>query len=210
MLIEIKRHNTNVLYTEGRLYINDMRTTYTVEASECMLPAGIYRLKIVKKSARKQYIGVFETQVSNGFNVPKSFNPETSETSEATETSETLQPTGWTLGIGQSWISSKKNHIIAIGQPFFPGAVYKATPVYERIVDRLMKCEARGESIRLVITDDNCTHGLPIRHWTEPSDHGCPPSNRRVERIDDRHYDIYDGDTFVKTVVLPEKKDTKC
>lgn len=177
MLIEIKRHNTNDLYTEGRLYINDMRTTYTVEASECMLPAGIYRLKIVKKSARKQSLAIICDET----------------------------PTGWTLGIGQSWISSKKNHIIAIGQPFFPGAVYKATPVYERIVDRLMKCEARGESIRLVITDDNCTHGLPIRHWTEPSDHGCPPSNRRVERIDDLHFDIYDGDTFIKQVVLPEK-----
>ena len=207
MLIEIKRNNTNDLYTEGRLYINDMRTTFTIEPTETMLPVGIYQVKIVKKSARKQYIGVFETQVSNGFNVPKSFNPETSETSEATETSETLQPTGWALGICLSWIGSKKQHIIGIGQPFFPGALYKATPIYERIVDRLMKCEARGEGVRLIITDDNITHGLPIRHWTEPSNHGCPPSKRRVEPIDDRHYDIYDGDMFVKTLVIPEKKD---
>lgn len=199
MLIEIKRHHTNDLYSEGRFYINDMLTTHTVEATDCMLPAGIYQLRIVKKSARKQYIGIFDT-VSKGFNVPKSFNPETPETSE------TLKPTGWSIGIGLSWIGSKKNRIIAIGQPFFPGAVNRAAPIFERITDRLMKCEARGESIQLIISDDQCIPCKPIRYWTEPANHGCPPSNRRVERIDDRTYDIYDGDVFLRTVIIPEKE----
>lgn len=179
MLIEIKRNNTNDLYTEGRLHINDMRTTFTIESTETMLPVGIYQVKIVKKSARKQSLVIFNENTS----------------------------TEWALGICLSWIGSKKQHIIGIGQPFFPGALYKATAIYERIVDRLMKCEARGEGVRLIITDDNITHGLPISHWLEPSTHGCPHSNRRVEPIDDRTYDIYDGDVFVKTIVIPEKKD---
>lgn len=178
MLIEIKRHHTNDLYSEGRFYINDMLTTHTVEATDCMLPAGIYQLRIVKKSARKQSLVIFLDD----------------------------HPTDWSIGIGLSWIGSKKNRIIAIGQPFFPGAVNRAAPIFERITDRLMKCEARGESIQLIISDDQCIPCKPIRYWTEPANHGCPPSNRRVERIDDRTYDIYDGDVFLRTVIIPEKE----
>lgn len=209
MLIEIKRKHSNDLYSEGLLCINDMRTTFTVESTKGMLPVGVYDLKIIKRSARKQYIGVFKRQVSKGFSVSKGFNPGTSETSPSTdsgqaEATETLQPTGWSIGIGLSWKTSKQNHLIAIGERLIAGALYKATPIYERLIDRLMKCESRGEGIQLVISADNCVPSHIIDHWIEPNNHYCPPTTRRVERLDDCHYEIYDGEDLVRTIVLRE------
>ena len=56
MEITIYRKRKNDLYTEGVLHINGGRQTYTVEATDVMLPEGQYIVRIVKKSARKQYI----------------------------------------------------------------------------------------------------------------------------------------------------------
>ena len=174
----------------GALSINGQHQTFTVEHTESMLPAGLYQVRIVKHSARKQSICIFSSEGNN--HSPLSV-----------------------ITVCHSWIGCrdyrKRHHRppmspISIGTPLIPGAMYKGTPDYERITDRLMKCEARGESIQLIISDDQCIPCKPIRYWTEPANHGCPPSNRRVERIDDRTYDIYDGDVFLKTVIIPEKE----
>lgn len=139
MQIVIYRTKKNYLYTEGELTINDDRLTFTVEATACMLPAGNYLLRIVKKSERKLSLVVFDTDGTS---------------------------TGWRIGIGSSFISSQKEHIIAIGEQLIPGALYKATCNYERLVDRLSKCKSRGESVELVISERFCRHNKPIKHWS--------------------------------------------
>lgn len=138
MEITIYRKRKNRLYTEGVLLINGGRQTYTVEATDVMLPHGDYIVRIVKKSARKQYISILQT---NGI------------------------PTEWKVGICHSYIGSKRDKTIAIGTPLIPGAIYKATKDYERIVDRLMKCMDRNEPIQLTISETNCTTNQPISHW---------------------------------------------
>lgn len=139
MEVFIERQTTNDLYTEGRLFINGDLQTYTTESSEIMLPAGNYRLQLITKNAHKRELVVFKDR---------------------------NEPTGWRLGIAHSWIGSKKTKTIAIGQYFYPGARYKATPDYERIIKRLEKCKARNEAIRLIISDTSCVPSKPIAHWT--------------------------------------------
>lgn len=139
MEVYIERQKSNYLYTEGRLFINGDLQTHTVECTEIMLPAGNYLLQLVTKNAHKRELEVFTIR---------------------------NEPTGWHIGIEHSWIGSKKTKSIVIGQPFFPGALYKATPDYERIIKRLEKCKARNESINLIIDDTHCVPNQPINHWT--------------------------------------------
>lgn len=137
MNINLTRTQTNALYTHGTLAINGKHITHTVEATQVMLPPGHYTLKIVKQSQRKQKLCIY---CSTG-------------------------RTPWTLGPGHSWLTSHQVRIITIGEPLIPGALYQATPVYERLMDRLSKCQARHEPIRLVISDTHCRQGHPISHW---------------------------------------------
>lgn len=139
MKVSIERQKTNRLYTEGRLVINDDPQTYTVESTEIMLPAGEYLLKLVTKNAHRRELEIFS--VSG-------------------------EPTCWRIGIEQSWIGSKKTKTIVIGQQLIPGALYKATPDYQRIIKRLEKCKARNEAINLTISDNCCKETTPISHWT--------------------------------------------
>lgn len=141
MEVFIERQTTNDLYTEGRLFINGDLQTYTTESSEIMLPAGNYRLQLITKNAHKRELVVFKDR---------------------------NEPTGWRLGIAHSWIGSKKTKTIAIGQYFYPGARYKATPDYERIIKRLEKCKARKEVINLIIDGSHLVQNQPISHWTKP------------------------------------------
>ena len=141
MEVFIERQTTNDLYTEGRLFINGDLQTYTTESSEIMLPAGKYRLQLITKNAHKRELVVFKDR---------------------------NEPTGWRLGIAHSWIGSKKTKTIAIGQYFYPGARYKATPDYERIIKRLEKCKARKEVINLIIDESHLVQNQPISHWTKP------------------------------------------
>ena len=179
MIIEIKRLRKNRLYTESELHINDRKTTYAVESSADMLPVGIYTLQIVKLSARKQKLCVF----GDGF-----INLE------------------WTIGIAHSWIGSKKNKVIAIGEPFYPGAVNKASAEFERLIDRITKCMERNEHIQFIISEDRCQPTEPIKYWLEDKMHGCPPSSRRVEVDEEGVAYVYDGDVLVKTIVPKEGK----
>lgn len=138
MEVSIERQNTNYLYTEGRLFINGDLQTYTVESTEIMLPAGKYLLRLVAKNAHKRELAIFTPQG---------------------------EPTCWRIGIEHSWIGSKKTKTIVIGQRFFPGALYKATPDYQRIIKRLEKCKSRNEAINLIITDTYCVTNKPLNHW---------------------------------------------
>ena len=141
MEVYINRQTINELYSEGRIFINGDLQTYTTESSEIMLPAGNYRLQLITKNAHKRELVVFKDR---------------------------NEPTGWRLGIAHSWIGSKKTKTIAIGQYFYPGARYKATPDYERIIKRLEKCKARKEVINLIIDGSHLVQNQPISHWTKP------------------------------------------
>lgn len=143
MKITVKRLTINRLYTEGQLLINHTPTTHTVESTELMLPPGHYIVRLTKTKDRRRVIAILPTSLH-----PR--RPSTPTTS---------------IGIGQSWIASRKHHVIAIGQPLIPGAVYKATEVYERLFDRIEKCEARKELIHLTITEHGCRENHPISHW---------------------------------------------
>lgn len=106
-----------------------------------MLPAGKYLVKLVTKNAHKRELEIFTPE---GRSV------------------------GWRIGLANSWIGSRKQRTISIGQPLIPGVVYKATEIYERIVKRLEKCKARKEVISLIIDESHLVQDQPISHWTKP------------------------------------------
>ena len=141
MEVYIKRQTINELYTEGCIFINGDKQTQTVESTEHMLPAGKYLVKLVTKHAHKRELEIFTPE---GRSV------------------------GWRIGLSHSWIGSRKQRTISIGQPLIPGVVYKATEIYERIVKRLEKCKARKEVISLIINESHLVQNRPISHWTKP------------------------------------------
>ena len=141
MEVYIKRQTINELYSEGCIFINGEKQTYTVESTEHMLPAGKYLVKLVTKNAHKRELEIFTPEGRS---------------------------LGWRIGIAHSWIGSRKERTIAIGQPLYPGAVYKATDIYERIIKRLEKCKARKEVINLIIDESHLVQNQPISHWTKP------------------------------------------
>lgn len=149
MDIKIKHKTSNNLYTEGWLLINDIRTAHTVESTADMLPAGKYIIRLTKDKSRRRVIGIFKVEDSLNHK-PNSIN---------------LHYTGWSIGIGHSWISSRKHRVIAIGDVLIPGTVFKATETYERLFDRIEKCEDRHEPITLVIDESQCINNKPIKHW---------------------------------------------
>ena len=141
MEVYIKRQTINELYTEGCIFINGDKQTQTVESTEQMLPAGKYLVKLVTKNAHKRELEIFTPE---GRSV------------------------GWRIGLALSWIGSRKQRTISIGQPLIPGVVYKATEIYERIVKRLEKCKARKEVISLIINESHLVQNRPVSHWTKP------------------------------------------
>ena len=76
-----------------------------------------------------------------------------------------IAKTDWSIGTGLSWIASRKNRVIAIGQPLIPGSVYKATDIYKRLFERIEKCLKRKETVSLVVDETQCVSNKPIRHW---------------------------------------------
>ena len=141
MEVYINRQTINELYTEGCIFINGEKQTQTVESTEHMLPAGKYLVKLVTKNAHKRELEIFTPE---GRSV------------------------GWRIGLAHSWIGSRKERTVSIGQPLIPGAVYKATEIYERIIKRLEKCKARKEVINLIIDGSHLVQNQPISHWTKP------------------------------------------
>lgn len=143
MNITIKRNTTNTLYTEGTLSINGEDQTRTIESTVHILPAGLYRLKLVSIHAHLRELTVHDWHTGQPIGIR-------------------ISPTA------TSHIGCQREHAIAIGEELIPGVLYKATPMYERIIKRLEKCQQRGEPILLVIDEDRCRHGRAIRHWTDP------------------------------------------
>ena len=54
---------------------------------------------------------------------------------------------------------------IVVGDPLPPGVVYRSPRTFQRLISRLTKCRARGESITLEISEARCRQTQPIRQW---------------------------------------------
>ena len=134
------RTKSNPLYTEGILSINDEVQTFTIEATPEKLPAGIYLLRLVTVHAHLRELIVFDWHTNRSTGIR-------------------ISPTAI------SHIGCHREQSIGIGEELIPGALYTATPVYERIVKRLEKCQKRGEPIMLVIDEEHCRHSKPCSHW---------------------------------------------
>lgn len=184
MNITIYRNSSNRLYTEGRLYINDQKTTFTVENTSTILPDGKYEVKLKGSTLRRRQLAILMPSHSGKPSVPYTVSH--------------FEACG-------SWISSKKNKSICIGEPLIPGALQKGSEVFERLFDRIEKAEQRGEKITLDITTSyGIIYGEPLQYWTEPSHHFCPPSNRHVEKDTQGNVRVYDGDHLIREFPAPE------
>lgn len=184
MELKIKRTHSTRLYTEGLLYVNDMRTTSTIEDTLSMLAPGIYNVRLTGGVKRRRVIAIIPSNKEGDY----------------------VQRTHHFEACG-SHISSRKNNSICIGQTIIPGALAKGRDIYDRLFDRIEKAEARKEPINLVITDDNMTTGDPIQYWLAPSDHNCPATKRRVElNEEDNSVDIYEGNIHIRHLTVEEQK----
>ena len=178
MEITIFRTNSNRLYTEGYMSINGAKTTSTVENTSTILPDGRYEVKLKGSTLRRRQLAILMPS-----HVGKPFVPYTVSHFE----------------VCGSWISSKKNKSICIGESIIPGALKKGSEVFERLFDRIEKAEQRGEKITLdIITSVGIIYGEPLQYWLEPNTHGCPPSNRHVEKDFQGNVFVYDGDTLIR------------
>lgn len=139
MEIILYRMRSNRLYTEGELFINGDRATFTVESTDRMLPVGLYSLALIKRSARKQRLAIQGTHHSGrGY---------------------------WTVRAGNSYISARKRQAIIIGDPLIPGVVYHSRFLFDRLISRLTKCRERGETISFEISEARCRQTQPIGQW---------------------------------------------
>lgn len=184
MEIKITRNQTTRLYTLGTLYINGMRTTYTVEDTLTMLEPGTYIVRLSKGISRRRVIAIIPDNKTS-INVQKVHY---------------LEPNG-------SHTSSRKHLSICIGEWIIPGALKNGLEPYNRLFDRIEKAEDRKEPITLTIYDDNMEQHEPISYWDQPSDHGCPPTKRRVVlNEEDDSVDIYEGNRHIRHLSVEEQK----
>ncbi|MGM9760831.1 MAG: DUF5675 family protein [Parabacteroides sp.] len=139
MEIILYRTHSNRLYTEGELFINGNRATFTVESSDRMLPVGTYALDFLKRSCRKQQLVILGAKPSGRRH--------------------------WSFATGNSYRDARKRQAIVVGEPLIPGVVYRSQLTFLRLVSRLTKCRARGESITFEISEARCRQTHPIRHW---------------------------------------------
>lgn len=178
MEIIIFRTKSNRLYTEGYMSINDQKTTFTVENTSTILPDGKYEVKLKGSLLRRRQLAILMPQLDGKPSVPYTVSH--------------FEACG-------TWISSKKNKSICIGEPIIPGVLQKGSEVFERLFDRIEKAEQRGEKITLDITTSyGIIYGEPLQYWTEPSHHFCPPSNRHVEKDTQGNVRVYDGDLLIR------------
>ena len=141
MLLEIKRNKSNALYTEGALFINGViNCPYTVEHTGSMLPKGAYQVKLTKDRFRRRVIGIFPL------------------------TAAAKQPF-MIMEAKYSYRCAKARKAIVVGKKLISGAVYQNQPLFNRLFDRIEKCEERKEEIVLLITEQQMRRSFPICHW---------------------------------------------
>lgn len=185
MELKLNRTTTTRLYTLGELFINGMKTTDTVEDTLSMLEAGTYKVCLSKGKSRRREIAIIPNPPHKGGvgGGPYRFEP------------------------NGSHISSRKHHSICIGEWIIPGALKNGLEPYNRLFDRIEKAEARKEETTLIIIDSNVESHEPVSFWDQPSDHGCPPTKKRVELNDDDSVDIYDGNVHIRHLTVEEQRE---
>lgn len=141
MKIKLSRKTSNNLYTEGMLYVNGARFSYTLEHTFTMLPTGEYKVMLKKfgKSCRKIVITPLCKGIQTAMN--------------------SLQPS---IAHGNSWKDALTGNAIIVGEPLFAGAVKRSKEAYTHLFDRLEKCKT---AVTLCISDRNCKESKPLEHW---------------------------------------------
>lgn len=183
MELKLNRTTTTRLYTLGELFINGMKATYTVEDTLSMLEADTYKVRLSKGKSRRREIAI----------IPGN------KTSIQVQSLHRFEANG-------SHISSRKHLSICIGEWIIPGALKNGLEPYNRLFDRIEKAEGRKEEITLTIIDSNVESHEPIPFWDQPSDHGCPPTKKRVELNEDDSVDIYDGNIHIRHLTVEEQR----
>lgn len=141
MQIELHRMKANHLYTEGKVLVNGLLTIpYAVEHTFSMLHTGEYLIRLTKDTKRRRVIGIYR---------PKGKGLE---------------------GIFESrhsYLSARDHHSIVIGEELIPGAVKRGSEHYDRLFDRIEKCEQREERVTFIISDEDCEESRPAAHWLQ-------------------------------------------
>lgn len=161
MQIELRRLKANHLYTEGQILINDLPTIpYAVEHTFTMLPIGQYHIRLTKDKKRRRVIGIFPVTPHKG----------------GRACAEPVERRGGLhyFEAGHTYLSAKYHGTIVIGELLIPGSVKKGREHYDRLFDRIEKCQQRNEPITLTITDDCCEESKPAVHWLRAS--ACHPT----------------------------------
>lgn len=144
MNIQILRQKSNQLYTEGELLVNGSACIpYTVEHTFTMLLTGEYRIRITRNSHQERALGIFPVD-SNDNSRPIAF-----------------------LEVGHSFLAVKNCRSIVLGEKLVPGSAKNGHKHYNRLFDRLEKCEQRNEEIMLIISDVNCQLSSVSPIWTK-------------------------------------------
>lgn len=181
MVIKIHRTTTTRLYTMGLLFIDGQQASHTVEDTLTMLEAGLYCVSLRKGKDGRRKIVILPDSTTN----IRRYKPHC------------FAPNG-------SHISSRKNLSVGIGEWIIPGALEKGAEVYDSIFKYLEKAKT---PTLLVITDEEVESAEPVSVWDKPSNHGCPPTKRRVLlNEEDASVDIYEGNRHVQHLTVEEQE----
>lgn len=147
MEITRKRIETNRAYTAGILSVNGKTVApYTLEYTQCMIPAGTYQVTIVS------YPNMGHRRLAI---VPEDYDPED------------LHPRVIaTIRSGNSYRNVMYTPHMVLGERLISGAVINSLKLYIRLFERIEKCVIRGERITLKVTDDGMRESRVARHWT--------------------------------------------
>ena len=142
MKIEIKRWGDNDLYTEGQLFANGkMAIPYTVEYHDNKVETGSYKA-CLKKCGEKFFISYVDNDGNERI-----------------------------LIAGNSFVSSREELAVVVGDRLIPGAVYKGRDHLARLINRLAKAVKAGKNITLTFSEDEMQPTNIIRHWAGLKNH---------------------------------------
>ncbi|MGM9733535.1 MAG: hypothetical protein ACI3YT_05400 [Prevotella sp.] len=142
MKIEIKRWGDNDLYTEGQLFANGkMAIPYTVESHDDKVETGSYKA-CLKKCGEKFFISYVDNHGNERI-----------------------------LIAGNSFVSSRKELAVVVGDRLIPGAVYKGRDHLARLINRLAKAVKAGKNITLTFSEGEMQPTNIIRHWASLKNH---------------------------------------
>ena len=150
MEITVKRTETNKAFTAGTLSANGKTVAHcTLECTRCMIPAGIYKITIVNDPT----MNCRQIAVVDFNDDPTDSNPRVMAT----------------ILSGNSYRNVTNTPNVVMGEMLIPGAIVNSRKVFIRLFDRIEKCVARGEHIKLNVTDLTMVERTVPTFWLIPT-----------------------------------------